>query len=174
LHHELARLFRQPGACLPQGAAQAQHEIQASHLPLLCTKRFPQLTFDPVPVDCQALDFPGDNQSQAGVRPIIRFCKSLKEFTAHRTAKPDNSGEFFCIVKPVTFRKAINKIPAQASDAMQSYRQACSPLGTTGSDDKRSASGFHPDPEPVRPLPARHGRLISAFHCSSFSPKLAK
>jgi hypothetical protein len=118
LHHEPARLFRQPGACPPQGAAQAQHEIQSGQLPLLRTKRFPQLTFDPVPVDCQSLDFPGDDQSEAGVRPIIRFCKSLDEFAAHGTAKPDNCGEFFCIVKPVTLRKANNKIPAQAGDAI--------------------------------------------------------
>jgi hypothetical protein len=174
LHHELARIFRQTGIRLPQGTgtAQAQHQIQPSQLPLLRTKRFSQLAFDPVPVDCQALDFAGDDQPQAGMCSIIRFCKNLKEFAAHRTAKPDNRGEFFCMVKPVTFRKANNKIPIKL--AMQSYCQTCPSLRTTSTDDERSASGFHPDSESVRPLPARHGRLISAFHRSSFSPEPAK
>jgi hypothetical protein len=172
LNHELARLSRQPGTCLPQGTAQAQHQIQSDQLPLLRTKRFSQLTFDSVPVDCQALDFPGDDQPEAGMRQIVRFGENLKEFAAHRTAKPDNRGEFFCMVKPVTFRKANNKIPIKL--AMQSHCQACSSLRATSTDDKRSASGFHADSESVRPLPARHGRLISAFHRSSISPEPAK
>jgi hypothetical protein len=172
LHHELARIFRQPGTCQPQGAAQAQHQIQPGQLPLLRTKCFPQLTFDSVPVDCQALDFPSDDQPEAGMCPIVRFCKNLEKFAAHGTAKPDNRGEFFCMVKPVTFRKANNKIPIKL--AMQSHRQTRSSLRATGTDNKRSASGFHSDPEPVRPLPARYGRLISTFHRSSFSPEPAK
>jgi hypothetical protein len=164
--------LRQPGTRLPQGTAQAHHYVQSCQLPLLRTKCFSQLTFDPVPVDRQPLHLPGDDQSQAGIRPIIRFCENLKEFAAHSAAKLHNRGEFFCMVKPVTFRKANNRIPIRL--AMKSYRQACSSFRAASPDNQRSAGRFHANPEPVRTLPARHGRLISAFHRSSFSPELAK
>jgi hypothetical protein len=76
------------------------------------------------------------------------------------------------MVKPVAFRKANNRIPIRPG--MKSYCQACSSLCTASPDDQRSASRFHANPEPVRTLPARYGRLISTFHRSSFSPELAK
>jgi hypothetical protein len=42
---------------------------------------------------------------------IIGFSKNLKKFAAGRTSEPDNRGEFFCLMQPVTFRKANNTVP---------------------------------------------------------------
>jgi hypothetical protein len=91
LNHEPFRFSRyMRRVAVIESAAQADHEVESGQVPLPGTKCFSQQALCSIAIHGESLDFARDNQSQSGVRKIIRFSKDLEKFAACRTPESNN------------------------------------------------------------------------------------